>query len=259
MVETLKFDFLFQLLVSVPHWPMVWLVLVVYSISTTTCCFVVSAFCSKANIASISGMVMWSILYIPYYLTLNLSTVWKTLACLCPNSALTYAFDVIFYDFQDQNSKREWYEFWGLSGEIDKNLGIGKIIFVMLFSSVINFFIALYLEKIMPGQYDIPKKWNFPFKKEFWSAKSVIVDDNDKHNSETMHDFCDASDYIECPRNLHAVVNVKNLSRIFAKTKKSAVKDFTFKMYDDEITGKAINILCKPMTLFIILSIHFFF
>ena len=151
---------------------------------------------------------------------------------------MAFAFDAIFYQFRDPNGKREWYEFWKLT-KPDNNLSVERIMGVMLFGAVITFLIALYVEKILPGEYDIPEKWNFPFKKEFWFPSSPVIVDNETNDSETVNDFLETvNDYIEIPRNLHASVSVKRLCKTFANTKKSVVKDLTFKMYDDEILGK---------------------
>lgn len=75
----------------------------------TTCCFLLSVFFSKAKQAVVFCMVMWIDLYIPYFLTLKQSYKWKLLACISTNTALAYAFDAIFYEFQGAEEKQEWY------------------------------------------------------------------------------------------------------------------------------------------------------
>ena len=186
-------------------------------------------------------MLVWFVLYYPYYLTVESSIQWKLLACISPNAAFAYALDNMFYEFQE--GEREWYKFGNLS-KPDENLSVERIMYVMLFSSIVNFLIALYVERILPGEYGVPEKWNFPFKKEFWFTSAAA---NDATNDIEMasDDSSDANENIEVPRNLHALVNVKNLGKTFASTQKSAVKDLTFKMYNNEITGKSKSKLTK--------------
>ncbi len=44
----------------------------------------------------------------------------------------------------------------------------------MLIYSVIYMFLAIYVERLNPGEFGISQPWNYIFKKSYWSTSSTV-------------------------------------------------------------------------------------
>ncbi len=70
------------------------------------------------------------------------------------------------------------------SNIFDYPLYIGLCLLLMLIYSVIYIFLAIYVERLNPGEFGISQPWNYLFKKSYWtSSSSVQPTDLDKMNN----------------------------------------------------------------------------
>lgn len=208
----------------------------IYSIATTTYCFAMSVFFSKANIAALFAAILWFVSYQPYSIMWdeyeNLSLIEKLIACLFSNSAMSFGIQLILR-FEEKGEGLKWSN-WNEPVSIDDNLSVYMTMAMMLFDSLIYLIVALYVEQISPGSYGVPEKWNFPFKKSFWfeennQIESIPMNDIQTHSGEKARNF-EAE-----PTDKRVGVKIVNLRKVYANNN-IAVKELTLNMYQDDIT-----------------------
>lgn len=59
------------------------------------------------------------------------------------------------------------------SNIFDYPLYIGVCLLLMLIYSVIYMFLAVYVERLNPGEFGVSQPWNYIFKKSYWSSSVV--------------------------------------------------------------------------------------
>lgn len=122
-----------------------------------------SVFFSKANTAAAVSGLMWFILYVPFSFTqqnyVQLSMRAKMFACISSNTAMAYGFQLILR-FEGTGEGLQWSNFWR-PVTVDDTLTVGITMCMMLLTSVVYLLIALYVEKVLPGNYGVPAKWYF--------------------------------------------------------------------------------------------------
>ncbi|XP_055326120.1 phospholipid-transporting ATPase ABCA3-like, partial [Sitodiplosis mosellana] len=168
----------------------------------------------------------------------NWFTIWvkvpfivQLLSCISPNVAMAYGCKSII-EFERSGEGLQWTNFWSYP-IIENNFTIGTTISFMLMTSAVFLLIALYVEKVFPGEYGVPEDCNFAFKKEFWFGKesgSKSEECSDNHQEQIIHENFEPE-----PTDCVAGVRVKNLRKIFDNGK-VACKGVTFNMFCDQIT-----------------------
>lgn len=114
----------------------------------------------------------------------------------------------------------KWSKIWKPAFETKFSMGI--IMSVLLLYSFINLLVALYVDKVWPGQYGVPEKWYFPFTTKFWTGKADPINEIDLTNFEA-----------EPP--LRIGIRAINLRKEYEKNM-LAVKGLTLDMFENEIT-----------------------
>lgn len=210
-----------------------WVFFFIYSISTTTYCFVLSVFFSKANTAAAVAGLVWFILYVPFMFTqqnyAQLSFIAKMVLCFSSNTAMAYGVQQIL-QFEGASEGLNWGNIWR-PVTIDDDLTVGMTMTLMLFTSFLYLLIALYVEKVMPGSYGVAEPWNFPFTKEFWFGVPEYHGVEDTFQNTRI----DRKNFEADPHNRNAGIRVMNLRKAYANTK-VAVHGLTMNMFEDQIT-----------------------
>lgn len=212
-------------------WSVIWLFLFAYSIAMSTYCFILSVLFSRANTSAAVAGLVWFISYMPYvFLAINhleMPLIAEIFACFSPNVALAYGCKIIV-DFERSGTGLQWSNFWSTTGD-ESMLTLGIVIYCLLQTAVIFLLITLYIEKVFPGEYGVPEKWNFIFKKKFWCEKNTQIEMGECFNVIPHENF------EQEPVNCAAGVRVKNLRKVFDNGK-VACKGMTFNMFCDQIT-----------------------
>ncbi|XP_053680207.1 phospholipid-transporting ATPase ABCA3-like [Anopheles nili] len=215
------------------NWFAIWFYLFMYSLATITFCFMMSTFFSKANTASGIAGLMWFVFVMPYniafsnYDTMSLSA--KLALCLFHNSAMSFGFMLIMRHEGTSNGL-QWSNMFD-PVTVDDDLSVGATMMMLLADTVIYLVIALYVEKVFPGEYGVAEPWYFPVTKKFWTNKVAPVDDA---NNEQLPD--ESSSNVEAePVGKYAGVRINGLRKVFNKTK-VAVKGLHLSMFEDQIT-----------------------
>ncbi|XP_031638223.1 ATP-binding cassette sub-family A member 3-like, partial [Contarinia nasturtii] len=177
----------------------IWILLLVYSVAITTYCFMLSVLFSKANTAATVSGLIWFVSYMPFvFLTINhvnVPTLVQWLACVSPNVAMSYGFKTIV-DFERNGHGLQWSNFWSYP-ITENNIAVGTTIYFMLMTSFVLLLMALYIEKVYPGEYGVPEKWNFFCNCDFWFGNHDLLIENDSlHDDEVNNDF--ESDSTKC-------------------------------------------------------------
>jgi len=144
--------------------------LIVYIIASICFCFMMATLFSKASTAATVTSFIWLIAHIPYFFIFNVGLSPKLGWSLIPNTAMSLGFKVIV-NFEEVGDGLQWSTLFSPASEGDP-LTVGAVIIMMLVSSTVCMIICLYVEQVMPGNFGVPRPWNFPFTREFWSIES---------------------------------------------------------------------------------------
>lgn len=211
------------------NWLIVWLFFFLYAMAAVTYSFMFSTFFNKANMASIVGAIMWFVLLIPYNLISQNGDAErnaKLASSLLCNSAMGFGFSVMS-QYETAGVGIQWHNLFQPVSP-DNNLTLGSIMVVMLVASVIQMLIALYVEKIRPGEFGVPEKFYFPFTVKFWTGKI----DAPEIDQDSLH--VNNADYETEPIGQVAGIQVRGLRKVYDK--KVAVNDLNLNMYENQIT-----------------------
>ncbi|XP_055599142.1 phospholipid-transporting ATPase ABCA3-like [Uranotaenia lowii] len=212
-------------------WTVVWVYLLVYMIATITFCFMMSTFFSKANTASGIAGLMWFVFVMPYniafsnYDTLSLGA--KLALCLFHNSGMSFGF-MLMMRHEGTTAGVQWSNLFS-PVTVDDDLSVGATMMMLLADSVIYLLIALYVEKVLPGEFGVAQPWYFPFTVRYWTNRVDVISDG-------FDGVMENPDSREPdPLGKHAGVRIVGLRKEFGKNK-VAVKRLHLNMFDDQIT-----------------------
>ncbi|XP_065652510.1 phospholipid-transporting ATPase ABCA3 isoform X2 [Hydra vulgaris] len=232
----------------------IFIFLVLYSISSIMFCFLVSTFFSKANTAAAAGGILWFLSYVPYSFLAksydSLSTKIKILSCLDFQIAMSLGSNLIG-QFEGQGSGLQWDNI-NEGVTIDTTFSFLQVLLMFLVDIVLYGLLTWYIEAVFPGEYGIPQKWNFFLTKSYWfgyqyDGRLCTVGANLNPSSRRcgfqLLDFNPikhSNEFIErYPEGLNPGISIRNLSKVF-KTEngtKVAVDDLSLNLYDGEITA----------------------
>jgi len=160
------------------NWFLLWTVLFVYSIQVSSFSVFFGQFFKRRKIshrfkmfdiffcrsitallAKLIGFLIWIITFIDFYPGVPVAI--RYLLCLFPNTGLMFCLQVILqYERKANNlTMNEIY-----SNLFSYRLYIGICLLTMLIYSVIYFCLAIYIERINPGEFGIAQPWFYPFR-----------------------------------------------------------------------------------------------
>ena len=213
------------------NWFILWMFLFIYSMAAVTYSFMFSTFFSKANIASIVGGVVWAmLLLLPYNIMSqnpqNFSLGIKLASSLLCNTGMGFGFQVMTQS-ETAGVGVQWSNLFSPVTP-DDDLTLGAIMMVLLGASALQMLIALYVEKIKPGDFGIPEKFYFPFTIKFWTGGKKIKDNEIDLLHKTNPNFETE------PEGKIAGIQVRGLRKVYDK--KVAVEKLSLNMFEDQIT-----------------------
>lgn len=161
----------------------------------------------------------------------NLSLGVRLILCLFCNSAMGFGLD-IFIDRETHQEGVQWNNLWSPASP-DDNISLGIVMVMLIICSILYLLLALYLEKLFPGEYGIPEKWYFPFSAKYWTHNKVEMFEDYEAANHTTKQLND--NFEKEPKDLRAGIQIKNLRKVYGKNK-IAVAGLTANMYKDQIT-----------------------
>ncbi|XP_071529902.1 phospholipid-transporting ATPase ABCA3-like [Panulirus ornatus] len=220
----------------------VWILLLLYGVSSIAFCFVIATFFSKPTLATTVGILVWLIsFFIPRslmdfkYDSLGLAP--KVLSCLLPNMAMNWAFRIIAM-FEGRAKGVQWSTIWETGNPRDQ-LAPAMILLMLVLDTVLYLLVTWYVDQVNPGVYGVPQCWYFPFQKTYWCGASGPA----RHDEQPEDQEAPDVGYDECfesePAGLQPGIVVKNLRKEFKTLGgqvKVAVENVNMTCYEGQCT-----------------------
>jgi ATP-binding cassette, subfamily A (ABC1), member 3 len=206
--------------------------MMVYSVTTIMFCFMLSVFFSRASTAAAVAGLLWFITYLPYIVLEqnfeSTANIVKIAFCLFGNTALGLGLNVIFRHEAEQEGIQWRNVFTPVNSDV--NFHLGHVLIMLMVDAALYLLIALYVEKILPGDYGLAEKWNFPFTLKFWRGET---------RNETPLDLeteisSNRQSFEESPKGKTVGVAIRNLRKVFVE--KVAVEGLNLDIYEGQIT-----------------------
>ncbi|XP_028998112.1 phospholipid-transporting ATPase ABCA1-like [Betta splendens] len=214
---------------------LIFVFLLVFCVATTSQCFLISVFFSKANLAAACGGLIFFVLYLPHVLCY----AWRDVMSFGAKVAVSFLSCVAFgygcdnfAKYEEQGIGIQWSNIRRSPEEGERYTFLVSIV-MMLADAVLYWILTWYIENVFPGQYGIPKPWYFPFTCSYWSGGPSAA----KADPGLLTDS-NSNDYLEKPPpDVKAGVSIRNLIKIYKTGKKLAVDGLTLDFYENQITS----------------------
>uniref|UniRef100_A0A8C6VCT3 P-type phospholipid transporter n=1 Tax=Naja naja TaxID=35670 RepID=A0A8C6VCT3_NAJNA len=196
------------------------LFLLTFATASIMQCFLLSTFFSKANLAAACSGVIYFTLYLPHILCF----VWQDWLPLKIKIMVSFLSPVAFGFGTEYLSRYE-----------EQGLGLHFLLSmeIMVFDSFVYGLLAWYLDNVFPGDYGIPRSWNFPLQRSYWFGLG-----HPKTEKTTTADGELSNPYFEVePSGLKPGVSIQNLVKIYPNCSKPAVDGMTVTFYEGQITA----------------------
>nr|XP_012645592.1 ATP-binding cassette sub-family A member 3-like isoform X2 [Microcebus murinus] len=209
--------------------------LLFYAIATICFSFMVSTFFNKSNFAVASGGLLFFALYFPatglsfFYTSMTFSL--KLTACLNSNFAMALGIKFLV-DRESMQSGLDWSNIF-VSHTLD-DFCFSYILGMFLFDAFMYCLVAFYVEAVFPGNYGVPKPWNFFFLRSYWFGEA-----SDKRTETELFYETTQSKYFEAePTDLEIGIQIQHLHKVFQDrgATKIALKDLSLNLYKGQIT-----------------------
>ncbi|XP_037074307.1 ATP-binding cassette sub-family A member 3-like [Pollicipes pollicipes] len=208
--------------------------LLLYTITSIAFCFMISTWFSKANSAATAAGVLFFVLFIPYdflylqYQTMQLNQ--KIGACIMGNTAMGFG-GMLISMWEGTGEGMQWSNI-NIGVSPDDNFKMSHIFAMFVADTVLYLMVAWYVEAVFPGEYGIPQPWYFPFTSHYWmgSAPSEVTP-TVANNNTIRADFFEHE-----PTDIKAGVQIRELSKVFSNGK-MAVDHMSLNMYEGQITA----------------------
>nr|XP_024217011.1 retinal-specific ATP-binding cassette transporter-like [Halyomorpha halys] len=206
--------------------------LLFYTFAIISQCFLLSVFFSKANVAATCGGIIFFVTYLPFpfieYWDYYLSGTTKMFACLSSNVALGIGSKILA--IQELKGVGATWENWTLGPLLEKRITLAFIMFILLIDSALYFLVALYIERVFPGNIGLPKPWYFPFVRNYWIRRRDKLRDYKAEEQEVAY-----TNEPE-PADLRKGVEIINLSKTYSNGKQ-AISNLNVNFYENQITA----------------------
>ncbi|CAF0914028.1 unnamed protein product [Rotaria sp. Silwood1] len=217
------------------HWTLIWTILFVYSIQVSAFSVLFGQFFKRSFVAKVIGFVVWIITFIDFYPGVSVGV--RYFLCLFPNTGLMFCLQVVLQYERRSNGMTTFEQLY--SNLYTYPLYIGICLLLMLIYSVIYFFLAIYVERVNPGEFGVSQPWNYLFKKSYWKPHATPLvqpfDDNDRltHKSDGIYGSNCWIELNSMRNTINPSVTVLHLTKKFGKVQ--AVSDLSLKFYKGEV------------------------
>uniref|UniRef100_A0A8D3B2N6 ABC transporter domain-containing protein n=1 Tax=Scophthalmus maximus TaxID=52904 RepID=A0A8D3B2N6_SCOMX len=137
---------------------LVFVFLLLFTVTTINFSFMISAFFSRANVAAAAGGFIYFLSYLPYLFLWPrydlLSHAQKVSACLISNVAMAMGAQLIGM-FEGKGTGIQWSNLFD-SVTVDDDFSMAQVLALLLFDSILYGLVAWYMEAVFPGEYGVP-------------------------------------------------------------------------------------------------------
>ncbi|KAJ7308251.1 hypothetical protein JRQ81_008776 [Phrynocephalus forsythii] len=215
----------------------VFLFLATFAVATISQCFLISTFFSRANLASACGGIIYFSFYLPYVLCVawrdHITFPLQIFVSLL--SPVAFGFGCEYFSlFEEQGVGVQWHNVNASPVEGDRYT-FATSGGMLLVDAFLYGLATWYVEAVFPGQYGIPKPWNFPLLKSYWFGESSQdacphpIPTNTPHSTEALME--------DPPSHLKVGVSIRNLVKIYHSSRKIAVNGLSLDFYEGQITS----------------------
>ncbi|KAM7026022.1 phospholipid-transporting ATPase ABCA7 [Acridotheres tristis] len=212
----------------------IFLFLGTFSVATISQCFLISTFFPRANLASACGGIIYFSLYLPYVLCVAwrdyITFPIRVLVSLLSPVAFGFGCDY-FSLYEEQGVGIQWHNL-AASPVPGDPYSFAVAMVLLLLDAFLYGLATWYLEGVFPGQYGIPKPWNFPFLKSYWFGESS--------SSGMYHTSPHTAPQVlveEPPVELQPGVSIRNLVKVYGSNGRAAVNGLSLDFYEGQITS----------------------
>ncbi|NXC10284.1 ABCA1 protein, partial [Orthonyx spaldingii] len=214
----------------------IFLFLGTFSVATISQCFLISTFFPRANLASACGGIIYFSLYLPYVLCVAwrdyITFPIRVLVSLLSPVAFGFGCDY-FSLYEEQGVGIQWHNL-GASPVPGDPYSFAAAMGLLLLDAALYGLATWYLEGVFPGQYGIPKPWNFPFLKSYWFGESSSSGHSLYHTSAHTAPQVLVE---EPPAELQPGVSIRNLVKVYGSSGRAAVNGLSLDFYEGQITS----------------------
>ncbi|CAF1233873.1 unnamed protein product [Adineta ricciae] len=235
------------------HWTLLWTILFVYSIEVSTFAVFFGQLFKRALLAKLLGVVLWIITFIDFYGAAPAAV--RYILCLFPNAGLLFCIQVL-QQFERRSSGMATFEHLYVN-IFDYPLYIGVCLLLMLIYSVIYMFLAVYVERLNPGEFGVSQPWNYWLKKSYWMTSSSVRPTDAMNNMDQIDNHAaNANHWIEMnqvEKKKSPAMSIDHLNKKFGKFQ--AVSNLTLEFFAGEVcTLLGHNGAGKTTTTFILVG-----
>ncbi|XP_022381242.1 ATP-binding cassette sub-family A member 7 isoform X2 [Enhydra lutris kenyoni] len=215
------------------HPAVVFLFLAAFAVATVVQSFLLTAFFSRANLAAACGGLAYFVLYLPYVLCVawrdQLPAGGLVAASLLSPVAFGFGCESLAL-LEEQGEGAQWHNMG--TGPAADVFSLAQVSGILLLDAVLYGLATWYLEAVCPGQYGIPKPWNFPFRRSYWfgphSPKGSSPPATPKDPKVLME---------EVPPGLIPGVSIRGLEKRFPSNPQPALRGLSLDFYQGQITA----------------------
>ncbi|NXW61981.1 ABCA1 protein, partial [Eurystomus gularis] len=214
----------------------IFLFLGTFSVATISQCFLISTFFPRANLASACGGIIYFSLYLPYVLCVawrdHITFPLRVLVSLL--SPVAFGFGCEYFSlYEEQGVGIQWHNL-GSSPVPGDPYNFATAMGLLLLDAGLYGLATWYLEAVFPGQYGIPKPWNFPILKSYWLGEPS----SDGHPPYPTNPLTVPQVLVEePPARLQPGVSIRNLVKIYHNCSRAAVNGLSLDFYEGQITS----------------------
>ncbi|NXP15699.1 ABCA1 protein, partial [Thinocorus orbignyianus] len=214
----------------------IFLFLGTFSVATISQCFLISTFFPRANLASACGGIIYFSLYLPYVLCVawrdHITFPLRVLVSLL--SPVAFGFGCEYFSlYEEQGVGIQWHNL-ATSPVPGDPYNFATAMGLLLLDAGLYGLATWYLEGVFPGQYGIPKPWNFPFLKSYWFGEPSSAG----HPPYPTSPLSEPQVLVEePPAQLQPGVSIRNLVKIYHSSSRVAVNGLSLDFYEGQITS----------------------
>ncbi|XP_050571637.1 phospholipid-transporting ATPase ABCA7 [Cygnus atratus] len=214
----------------------IFLFLGTFSVATICQCFLISTFFLRANLALACGGIIYFSLYLPYVLCVawrdHVTFPLRVLVSLL--SPVAFGFGCEYFSlYEEQGVGIQWHNL-GVSPVPGDPYSFATAMGLLLLDAGLYGLATWYIEGVFPGQYGVPKPWNFPFLKSYWFGEPPSAG-----HPPFPTDPLTAPQVLveEPPAQLQPGVSIRNLVKIYRSSNHVAVNGLSLDFYEGQITS----------------------
>ncbi|CAF1607738.1 unnamed protein product, partial [Adineta ricciae] len=206
------------------HWTLIWTVLFIYSIEISAFSICFAQLFKRVLLAKLIGFIRWIITFIDFYRDVS-SVGIRYFSCLFPNLGLLFSLQIIL-QYERKGTKLMTYKNL-YSNLFSYQLYVGLCLLLMIIYSGFYLLLAIYIERIHPGEFGTAKEWNYFFK---CSSKAKTNDEESNQNdNNTNH----SSELYSMNKTKIPLIKISNLTKKYKNF--VAVSDLSLNFYSGEV------------------------